>query len=83
MKCYSTYVAGNGMEIDAIVAAHSDESALMILALQSYIHGIELIDQRGDLYKIFNDPDIEIEINLVEKLTYDTENPKVIYAILR
>lgn len=83
MKCYNMYIEGNGQEIDAIVAAHSKESALMILTLEAHIHGIELRDENGDLNDIFSDPEIDIKIAKVEKMSYDTEVPMVITAILR
>ena len=77
------YIEGNGQEIDAIVAAPSKESALMVLALEAHIHGIELRDENGDLNDIFSDPEIDIKIAKVEKMSYDTEVPMVITAILR
>lgn len=83
MKCYNMYIEGNGLEIDAIVAANSKESALMVLTLEAHIHGIELRDENGDLHGIFDDPEIDIKIAQVEKMSYDTEVPMVITAILR
>ena len=83
MKCYNMYIEGNGLEIDAIVAANSKESALMVLTLEAHIHGIELRDKSGDLADIFNDPEIDIKVAQVEKMSYDTEVPMVITAILR
>lgn len=83
MNCYQMYVEGNGQEIDAIVAAHSEESALMILALHAHHHGIELQDERGELNEVFNDPEVCIKVCHFERMSYDTEKPMVIYAILR
>ena len=77
------YVEGNGQEIDAIVAAPSKESALMVLALEAHIHGIELRDEHGELNDIFNDPEIDIKVAQIEKMSYDTEVPKVITALIR
>ena len=83
MKCYQIRVEGDGKEIDAIVAAHSEESALMILALHAHHHGIELQDERGELDDLFNDPDIYIKSTHFEKMSYDIDKPLVIYAVLR
>ena len=83
MKCYNMYIEGNGQEIDAIVAAHSEESALMVLTLEAHLYGIELRHQNGELDDIFTDPDIDIKIAQIEKMSYDTDVPMAISVILR
>lgn len=83
MKCFEICIEGDSKEINAIVAAHSEESALMVLALHAHHQGIELKDEREKLDDIFSDPDIYINVCHYEKMSYDTDKPLVIHAILR